>query len=517
MTNKIVSLLLALMCAGGAAAQSDPATYYYPPTAPGNDTWQTASAASLGWDQEALDEAVAYAAAQDSTALIVLHKGSIVSENYWQGWNLHTTGIIHSAHKTISAALFGIMQDQGLAHRDDFVTSHLGANWAGLSVSAAQEAAIQIRHLQTHTSGLDELLMGGQIIYQGPPDTFWQYNTLAYRKMNEIIQARSPQSDYHAYATAHLYDPIGMNDAGDDGTHSSFQSARDMARFGLMMLANGSWDGTDIIEDKSYLDLMRNTSQPFNESYGALTWLNGKSSYLAPKDATVYPGALFPDAPADLYAALGSGDKKIYIVPSLDVVVVRHGPVAPDGGGLAGNAFDNTLWEKLCLAMPCDGSGHTGYRTAAANASDSGGDGNGFESNSANAYADGSGAASNINGAGDRHRYYNYDIAIPDGYTIEGIEVRADWRLDSLIGVSSLRVELSWDGGASWTAHQLDTQETTVEHTAILGGPADLWGRTWTEGELSNANFRVRVVSNSNAAGRDFFLDWLAVRVHYGL
>lgn len=516
MTNKIVSLLLALMLASHAAAQSDPATYYYPPTAPGNDTWQTVAAASLGWDQDALDEAVAYAAAQDSTAMIVLHKGSIVAENYWQGWNLHTTGIIHSAHKTISAALFGIMQDQGLAHRDDFVTSHLGADWAGNQVSAAQEAAIQIRHLQTHTSGLGEQILLGRLTYLGAPDTLWEYNTLAYRKMNEIVQARSPQGDYHLYATANLYDPIGMNDAGGDGTHSSFQSARDMARFGLMMLANGSWDGTDIIEDKSYLDLVRNTSQPFNESYGVLTWLNGKSSYLAPKDPTVHPGALFPDAPADLYAALGKDDKKIYVVPSLDVIVVRHGPVAPDGGGLAGSAFDNSLWEKLCLAMPCDGSGHTGYRTAAANGSDSGGDGNGFESNPTNAYADGSGAASNINGAGDRHRYYNYDIAIPDGYTIEGIEVRADWWLDSLVGTSSLQVELSWDGGASWTAQKLDTQETTVEHTGILGSPSDLWGRAWTEAELSNANFRVRVVSTSNAAGRDFFLDWLAVRVHYG-
>lgn len=509
-------LLLALLFAGAAAAQSDPATYYYPPTTPGDDTWQTVSAAGLGWDEDAFADAVAYAAAQDSTALIVLHKGSIVAESYWNGWNLHTTGIIHSAHKTISAALFGIMQDQGLAHRDDFVTSHLGADWAGNQVSAAQEAAVRIRHLQTHTSGLGEQILLGRITYLGAPDTLWEYNTLAYRKMNEIIEARSPQGDYHAYASANLYDPIGMNDAGDDGTHSSSQSARDMARFGLMMLANGSWAGVDIIDDKSYVDLMVNTSQPFNESYGALTWLNGKSSYLAPKDPTVHPGALFPAGPADLYAALGKDDKKIYVVPSLDLVVVRHGPVAPDGGGLAGSAFDNELWERLCLAMPCDGSGHTGYRTAAANASDSGGDGNGFQTNPANAYADGGGVASNPDGAGDRHRYYNYDIAIPDGYTIEGIEVRADWRLDSTVGTSSLRVELSWNGGATWTAHKLDTQETIAEHTGVFGGPADLWGRTWTAADLSNANFRVRVVCNSNAALRDFHLDWLAVRIHYG-
>ncbi len=74
---------------------------------------------------------------------------------------------------------------------------------------------------------------------------------------------------------------------------------------------------------------------------------------MAPKDTTVYQGALFPDAPDDMYAALGKDDKKIYVVSSLDLVVIRHGDVAPDGGGLAGYAFDNTLWQKLCAAIDC--------------------------------------------------------------------------------------------------------------------------------------------------------------------
>ncbi len=76
-------------------------------------------------------------------------------------------------------------------------------------------------------------------------------------------------------------------------------------------------------------------------------------------------------------------------------------------------------------------------------------------------------------------------------------------------------VELSWDGGTTWTAAKTDSQETTTEHTVILGGSVDGWGRTWSVGEVSDANFRVRLTSNSSSSQRDFFLDWVPVKVHY--
>jgi PKD repeat protein len=157
----------------------------------------------------------------------------------------------------------------------------------------------------------------------------------------------------------------------------------------------------------------------------------------------------------------------------------------------------------------------TGWMNPTANAADTGGDGNGFESNPGNAYTDGSGYASNIDGDGDRHRYYNYNFNIPAGATITGIEVRLDWWLDSTGGTSSMNVELSWNGGASWTAAKTDTTETRSEHTAVLGNSSDTWGHSWTVGELSNANFRVRLTCNSSSSRRDFYLDWVPVRVYY--
>ncbi len=164
-------------------------------------------------------------------------------------------------------------------------------------------------------------------------------------------------------------------------------------------------------------------------------------------------------------------------------------------------------------------SGDTGWLNASAQAADSGGDGNGFEHNPTYAFADGSGYAENQNGDGDRHRYYNYGMSISSGCSISGIEVRLDWWLSTTLGDDSMSVELSWNGGSSWTAAKTDTTETTSEHTVVLGGASDTWGHAWTAGELSNSNFRVRLTSNCSGDIfcylRDFYLDWVPVRVYY--
>jgi len=162
---------------------------------------------------------------------------------------------------------------------------------------------------------------------------------------------------------------------------------------------------------------------------------------------------------------------------------------------------------------------NTGYLDASAQAADTGGDNNGFEMNPTYAYGDGPLYATNADGPGDRHRYYNYGISVPGGSTIDGIRVRLDWWLDGTGGDNSLGVELSWDGGNSWTAPKADATETASEHTATLGGAADTWGRLWTGDELSDGNFRLRVScycsGGAECDSRDYYLDWVAVNVFY--
>ena len=161
-------------------------------------------------------------------------------------------------------------------------------------------------------------------------------------------------------------------------------------------------------------------------------------------------------------------------------------------------------------------AGDTGLLNASSEAADTGGEGNGWEVSAVEAFTDNAAWAINLAGTGDRHRYLTYGAAVPAGCAVTGIEVRLDWWVDSLVGTSSLSVELSWDGGATWTSALTDPTSTLIEHTALLGGPTVLWGHAWTPAELADANFRVRVTAGNTLGDRDFFLEWIPVRVHYG-
>ena len=121
-------------------------------------------------------------------------------------------------------------------------------------------------------------------------------------------------------------------------------NTRSMARFGLLIYAKGKWNSNQIINE-NYLILATNTSQNINLSYGYLWWLNGKTSFHLPQSQLQFNGTLIPNAPADMYCALGKNDQKIYIVPSKKLVIIRMGD-AGDGENFALSTFDNDLWEK---------------------------------------------------------------------------------------------------------------------------------------------------------------------------
>ena len=88
---------------------------------------------------------------------------------------------------------------------------------------------------------------------------------------------------------------------------------------------------------------MTNSSQNYNLAYGYLYWLNGKSSFRLPNSEDEFTGSLIPNAPADLYAGLGLNDQKLYMVPSLDLVIVRMGG-ASNEELLGPSSFDNEIW-----------------------------------------------------------------------------------------------------------------------------------------------------------------------------
>jgi hypothetical protein len=168
-------------------------------------------------------------------------------------------------------------------------------------------------------------------------------------------------------------------------------------------------------------------------------------------------------------------------------------------------------------------SSNTGAKSCVngSNAADTGGNGNGYEGTPNNACAaDGSVAtdastgtnarsASCTNTANDRHRFWGYAFGLPASVTaINGITVRADAGMSNNGGTSNLCIELSWDGGTTWTNAKSVT-------TYTLGSATDTWGRTWTAAQLSTASFRVRVTDATNQNNKDYRLDYLAVSIQY--
>lgn len=124
-------------------------------------------------------------------------------------------------------------------------------------------------------------------------------------------------------------------------------TARGMARFGLLALNHGKWNNAQII-DANYFNQSISTSQDINPSYGYLWWLNSKSKYMVPGSQIVSPGYLVPNAPADMYAAMGANDQRIYVIPSKQMVIIRMGDASdPENPSFALSGFDTGLWEKL--------------------------------------------------------------------------------------------------------------------------------------------------------------------------
>jgi CubicO group peptidase (beta-lactamase class C family) len=148
--------------------------------------------------------------------------------------------------------------------------------------------------------------------------------------------------------------PIGLNGtffpSGYNNVYVS--NARSMARFGLLMLNKGNWNGTQIMTDTTYFHEMVNTSQNLNNAYGYLWWLNGKSSFRVPTLQTVFNGSLHPDAPNDMFSALGKDGQIVNVVPSMNLVFIRMGE-APGTSSEVTFAFNNNIWQKM-NAMICN-------------------------------------------------------------------------------------------------------------------------------------------------------------------
>lgn len=336
--------------------QAKSQSLYFPPLT--GNTWDTLSPASLGWCQPAIDSLYSYLEQTNTKAFMVLKDGKIVLEKYFGNY---TTDSIHywaSAGKSLIGTLTVIAQEKGLVNINNSVSGYLGNGWS--SAPVAKENVITLRHLLTMTSGFDdkpaspcdnESTDASCLQYLTDTGQRWAYHTGAYQQLAGVLSAASGQS-INAFTNSNINNHIGMTGLWVNGVY--YSKTRSMARFGLLALNKGVWENDTLLHDSNYWNAMVNTSQPYNKSYGYLWWLNGKSSFMSPGLQFVFNGSLIPKAPADMFAALGKNDQKIYVVPSQQLVVIRTGESAY-GVALAFSPFDDLLWGKIdSLGYKCN-------------------------------------------------------------------------------------------------------------------------------------------------------------------
>ncbi len=323
----------------------------YPPGDPATIAWPDgdlvmSSALPASVDPAALQAASDWAFDRESPeqvtlSLLVVHQGQIIHERYAPGMDMTTRTRTWSATKSIAGTLVGMLVDQGKLQLDE----PLGFEWLprALSPETDPRSAITLRNLLNMSSGLDTIDNGGLEYATGSglsywagassvqgalrqalirePGTNWDYENydtlLAVLKMK---QALGDDQTYREFPRRALLDKIGMRNTlvstdrfGDFILSSQvYTNARDLARFGMLYLQNGMWNGERLLS-QDWIDFVR-TPTPATVGrggqYGAQWWL-------VPEDRN--------DVPKDAYAASGNRGQYSIVVPSHDLVIVRRG------------------------------------------------------------------------------------------------------------------------------------------------------------------------------------------------
>lgn len=328
-------LLLFLFLSLSASAQ-----YYYP----SNSQWDTLDSASLHWCPSEVARLDSFLLASNSKSFIILKNGKIAHEAYFGSFTQDSVWYWASAAKTLTAFLIGKAQEEGLLQISDSSSKFLGSAWT--SAPPAKEGIITIKDQLQMTTGLDftvpnlDCTADSCLLYRMDAGSQWFYHNAPYLLLHDVLEIAAG-TGLNRFTQTTLAGTIGFRGLWLNNTY--YSNARQMARFGLLLLSQGKWNGNTVMSDTAYLQAMTNPSQNLNPAYGYLTWLNGQSSFIQPGLAFSFPGAIIPSAPSDLYMAAGKNDQRIYVVPSLDMVVVRQGNAA-DSSLLALSGFDDQLW-----------------------------------------------------------------------------------------------------------------------------------------------------------------------------
>jgi CubicO group peptidase (beta-lactamase class C family) len=297
-------------------------------------------------DATKLDEALDWAMSredQNTRALVVVYRGKIIGERYGEGFTKDTPQISWSQGKSITAALIGVLSEQEEISLDDPAPI---AEWQGPEDPRRQ---INIRDLLNMSSGLEFTNFGRErpdawtasnehlrIYFDGinvfehavnqplelPPGSQFRYRNSDPLTLGLIIRRTvgARGEDYLQFPQNALFDRIGARnfvietDAWGNFimTGYDYGSAWDWARFGLLHLWDGVFEGERVLP-AGWVDFVSSPA-PGDPTlgYGGLFWLNR--------------GRQMDQVPLDAFWPAGAMGQLTVVIPSADMVVVRLGP-----------------------------------------------------------------------------------------------------------------------------------------------------------------------------------------------
>ena len=278
---------------------------------------------------------------QVTLSLLVVKGGQIIHERYAPGVDVATRTRTWSTAKSIAVTLIGMMVDEGRMVLDEPLGFEFLPEVA--SPESDPRSAITLRHVLNMSSGLYtvdnaglEYAIGSGLSYwaggssiQGmrnrglirEPGTYWDYeNYDTLLAVYAMKRALGDQETYLEYPRRALLDRIGMRNTllsvdrfGDFILSSQvYTNARDLARFGLLYLQSGMWNGERLLS-KEWIDFARTPAPATAERgnfYGGQWWL-------VPDDRK--------DVPKSAYSTAGNRGQYVIVVPTHDLVIVRRG------------------------------------------------------------------------------------------------------------------------------------------------------------------------------------------------
>lgn len=321
------SLLVAATLAG-----STPGASAVPGPVPGS-AWTVEAPEAHGMDPAVLAGAQTYAFApgKNTQGVVVVRHGVIVAEWYADGADANSWGASWSVAKSFASALIGIAIDEGKIPSVDVPMTTYYPEWVGTG-----RDGITLRHILRMESGLDwdedydpaslgesevigmgasldELTYAASRPAEVPPGTRWSYSSGDSMLLSGVIEKATGMSA-EQYADQVLFGRIGMEelDWWRDGPGHTLTyccvdtTSRGFARFGLLYLRDGQWNGEQVVSPSWIADSLAPTAVS-GGIYGYQWWRT--------------PVAGAPDA----FSARGHDCQYIHVIPSLDLVVVRNG------------------------------------------------------------------------------------------------------------------------------------------------------------------------------------------------